>query len=155
MKSFFHTKKGQWIGLGLLVAIVVANGWLFVPRFIRANQELTAERLTEQQLVLVESADRAADIALQRSKSQIDLAEARTKLQELENDLNHSVLILRTGKHRTELSEEVSETLRLAEVLSFTVRTYAAQSVGDTLTSAQHAHIFGMSANQARQLAEE
>lgn len=155
MKSFFQTKQGQVVGAGILLLIVVANLWLFLPRFVQENQELTAQKLTEQQEALSESADQAALIAGRVSQAKISHQQAVSELQIIQDEVDRAVLQLRTGKHQAEISEEVAETLKLAEVLSFTIRNYAAQSSDDSLASAQTAHILKMSAEQATQLAEK
>lgn len=136
----------------LLVVLVAANLIIFVPYFLKGKQMLTAEELQQRQQRLSQVATSASNIVGHESSRARQADELSQDLEPLEKNVDEVILELRTTAYPVDLAEEVKETLRLAEILSFTLRNTAVKGAGDTLTATKTSQILKQSAQSVDQL---
>ncbi len=136
----------------LVTLIVAANIVIFVPYFLNSKQMLTSIELKANQQQLVEAAEAASQLCYKAANQPQSKEKMARDLQPLQQSVDSIILDLQRTTHPVELDGEVRETLKLAEVLSFTMRSLAVEGAGDSLLSTKTAQIFQQSAHAANQL---
>jgi hypothetical protein len=121
MAGLLQHKKILFLAF-ILLAVAVANLWLFVPRFLFHAQMMTEDELRTTQQSLVYVARESADFSSDLSKKRIDQSARDRKFTDLVRRTDDAVLSLQTTEHVTTIDEQVKDTLHLAQIISFTLR---------------------------------
>lgn len=110
-----------------LIALLGVNIWLFGDNFITKNQLLTEAQLNEHNNTLSEIAQEASQIANRQSLKPLPDDSVIAVLDPLQHRADEIVLRLQTASYPVELDERVEQSLKLAQVLSFTLHNYELQ----------------------------
>jgi hypothetical protein len=144
-------RRYVWILFIGLVLLLVANAWLFLPRFVLQKQLLTSADLQRQanelRQVALDGADVASRIADKGrpAASAPDLAAIQQRSDDIVVQLQHS-------PYEVSLGSEVKQCLELAQIVSFTLRD-ASFNADDSLRMAQTSQILRNAATTAQTLA--
>ena len=104
-----------------LIALLGVNIWLFGDNFITKNQLLTEAQLNEHNNTLSEIAQEASQIANRQSLKPLPDDSVIAVLDPLQHRADEIVLRLQTASYPVELDDRVEQSLKLAQVLSFTL----------------------------------
>lgn len=135
----------------VLFVLVGLNSWIFGSHFLNQKQLLTDKQLTQYNHDLSQLADKAAKFANRQSTKPLSQDQIVTVLSPTQHEVDEIILRLQTASYPSELNDEVEQTLKLAQVLSFTLHNYQLQPV-TPLSSASTSQVFHQASMNALEL---
>lgn len=142
-----------WLLLAGLVLILLANAWLFFPRYILGERKITSEDLSVQTAALHEVSRSGAELMNHMSQGE-DHKDSLQQLADLQRRSDEIVVILQHQPYEVALEGDVKENLELAQLVSFTLRD-AGFSGGDKLKMGVTSQVLAKAATSAQQLQVE
>lgn len=144
-------QRAAWLLFIGLVALLIANAWLFLPRFVLQQQTLTAADLRSQaeQLRAVALDGAAITSSIASSKMNSQKSSVLSKVQQRSDDI---VVTLQHAPYEVPLNDKVQQCLELAQVVSFTLRD-ASFNTDDNLKMSRTSQILNKAATSAETLA--
>lgn len=139
-----------WLLFGGLVILLLANAWLFLPRFVLDKQKLTATDLDAQMTALQQVANDGASLT-NKIANQTAPQSAVSDLAALQQRSDDIVVVLQHSPYEVSLDDEVKADLELAQVVSFTLRDVGF-SLDDGLKVSQTSQILAKAATSADSL---
>ena len=138
----------------VLFILVGLNAWVFGANFIGQKQLLTAKQLEQYNQQLSQLADQASKFANRQATKPLPDDQATSTLDPLQHQVDEIVLRLQTASYPTNLDQQVEQSLKLAQVLSFTLHTYQLQPF-TPLSSASTSQVFHQASVNALELNRE
>ena len=137
----------------LLIILVVANGWLFFPRFFLDQQLLTPQKLDVQMTELAEASSDASAL-LQQIHVQGVSEEERDQMEALQQRVDDVLVMLQHAPYEDSMKKDVEQAVELAEVVSFTVHDIEFD-LDNRLKTAKTSQILSQAAGSARALTSQ
>lgn len=150
MATLTNHPKIVVLGLGLFVLIGL-NVWLFGSNFITTKQLLTAEQIHQHNQQLSQIANQASQFTSRLSTKPLPSEQVASTLNPLQHQADEIVLRLQTAEYPKSLNDEVEQSLKLAQVLSFTLHNYQLQP-STALSSANISQVFHQASINAANL---
>jgi hypothetical protein len=150
MTSWAKQHKILLLVIGLLV-LVGLNAWIFGSNFINQKQLLSAKQLQQYNQQLSQLADQASKFAHRQSSKPLSSEQAADTLDPIQHSVDEVILRLQTASYPTTLNDQVEQSLKLAQVLSFTLHNYQLQPT-TPLSSASTSQVFHQASMNALEL---
>jgi hypothetical protein len=135
-----------------LVALLAANAWLFLPRYVLNRQKLTAADLQSQVQLLQDVALDGAAVTGKISANGAGTKET-TELAAVQQRSDDIVVTLQHAPYEVTLNDQVQQSLELAQVISFTLHD-ASFSINDNLQMSRTSQVLAKAATSAEALSQ-
>ena len=144
-----HRHHAWLLFIGLLV-LLLANAWLFLPRYVLDQQKLTADDLRQQMTQLQAIAQDGANVTGKLAADPVS-PEARQTLKDIQQRADDVVVELQHAPYEVTLNSQVQERLELAQIISFTLHD-AGFNNDDSLKMSRTSQVLAKAASSADSL---
>jgi hypothetical protein len=141
-----HRHHAWLLFIGLML-LLLANTWLFLPRYVLDRQKMTADDLRGQMEQLQAVAQDGASV-LSNLASDPSSTTALQSLEVVQQRADDIVVALQHAPYEVSLDDEVHERLELAQVVSFTLHD-ASFRTKDALTMSRTSQVLSKAAVSA------
>lgn len=135
----------------VLLILAGLNTFVFGSNFISQKQLITDEHIKEYNQNLSQLADQASKFTSRQASKPLAKEQVESNLDPIQHQVDEIILQLETSRYPKDLNTEVEQTLKLAQVLSFTLHNYQLQP-NSSLNSASTSQVFHQASLNALEL---